>query len=115
MTTTWNSVGMPDPEVWNESMLLVGRQSVVCDGTQVTDYMGYLRAMTIEWTSVTSSQRTAIRTQFLSNTSTDLVLPDGYTYTCTPVPESYVDETVGGASGAYDITLQVIISSVTPP
>lgn len=112
MTTTWNGTSIPDPETWEDADFFIGSQRVMADGSRVADYITGDRVLVIRWTNITAAQMAAIRTRCESTASTDLVLPDGYTYTCEPIPDSYVDKTTPGASLCYDVDLSVMVTAV---
>lgn len=114
MATTWNSTSIPDPEGWEDQDIFIGSQRIMADGSSVTDYMGSERGLSVTWTNITYAQRTTLQSQTISLTaSADLVLPDTYTYTCVPVPDSYVETPVGGISGLWDVKLEFVVSAVT--
>ena len=107
MTTTWNGNSLPDPEGWEDTEDYIGSQFHTTDGTFRQDTITSYRRIRLRWTNVTLAQAGDIRTEAVGTSDTTLDLPDGSSYTVTPIRGSYRKSTVGGNSSAYDVECEV--------
>ena len=107
-TTNWNAIGIPDPEGWEDVEQYLGIQFLMADGSLVSDgYTAYQR-LRIRWTNVTLEEKNKLRFLYITTTTVGtLSLPNGESYSLLPVRGSYRESTVGGASEAYDVELEI--------